>query len=186
MTSDLTAARINMVESQVRTSDVTDYEVQDAMRSVAREDFCGGKTHLAYADVEVEYAPGAFLLKPRDVAKLLQALKPRSGEKAVAIAAPYAAAVLRQIGCAVDESDGAAPNAAAYDLAICEAAVAETPAAWIAALAPGGRLAVIERQGPVGKAKLYVRSEADVGARGLFDATPPFLKGHEPRKSFAF
>jgi len=186
MTSDLTAARINMVESQVRTSDVTDYEVQDAMRQVAREAFCGGKTHLAYADVEVEYAPGAYLLKPRDVAKLLQALKPRAGEKALAIAAPYAAALLRQIGCSVDESDGAAPVAGAYALAICEAAVAETPAAWIAALAPGGRLAVIERQGPVGKAKLYLRTEADVGARGLFDATPPFLKGHEPRKSFAF
>jgi len=81
MTSDLTAARINMVESQVRTSDVTDYEVQDAMRQVAREDFCGGKTHLAYADVEVEYAPGAFLLKPRDLAKLLQALNPGPGRR---------------------------------------------------------------------------------------------------------
>jgi protein-L-isoaspartate(D-aspartate) O-methyltransferase len=186
MTSDLTAARINMVESQVRTSDVTDWEVQDAMRQVAREDFCGGKTHLAYADVEVEYAPGAYLAKPRDVAKLLQALKPRAGEKALAIAAPYAAAVLRQIGCSVDETDGESANAGGYNLAICEAAVAETPSIWIDALAPGGRLAVIERQGPVGKAKLYVRTESDVGARGLFDATPPFLKGHEPRKSFAF
>jgi protein-L-isoaspartate(D-aspartate) O-methyltransferase len=186
MPSDFTAARLNMVESQVRTSDVTDYGVQDAMRAVAREDLCGGKEHLAYADCEVEYAPGRFLLKPRDVAKLLQALLPRPGERALAIWAPYAAALLRQIGCIVDESDGSEVATGRFAIVICEGAVAETPAEWIAALSPGGRLAVIERQGSVGKAKLYVRGDADVGARGLFDATPPFLKGHEPRKSFAF
>src|SRR5436190_10872851 len=142
MTADFAAARLNMVESQVRTQDVTDHAVQDALRVVEREALCGGKAHLAYADADVEYAPGKFLLKPRDVAKLLQALKPRAGERALAICAPYAAAVLRQIGLIVDESDGIEPTAGAYQLAICEAAVAETPAAWIAALAPGGRLAV--------------------------------------------
>jgi protein-L-isoaspartate(D-aspartate) O-methyltransferase len=187
MPSDFSAARLNMVESQVRTSDVTDWAIQDAMRLVRREAFCADKAHLAYADCEVEYAPGRFLLKPRDVAKLLQALRPKAGERALAICAPYAAAVLRQIGCAVDESDGVAVGLGAdYDLAICEGAVAQTPGAWIAALASGGRLALIERQGPVGQAMLYLRGEGDAGARSLFDATPPFLKGHEPRKTFAF
>lgn len=186
MTSDFSAARLNMVESQVRTSDVTDLTIQDAMRATAREDFCAGKSHLAYADAEVEYAPGLFLMKPRDVGKLLQALKPKSGERALAICAPYAAALLRAMGLRVDESDGSAAQAGAYDLAICEGAVAETPAAWLEALAKEGRLALIERQGPIGKAMLYVKSDGDVGARGLFDATPPFLPGHEPRKNFAF
>jgi protein-L-isoaspartate(D-aspartate) O-methyltransferase len=187
MTADFAAARLNMVESQVRTQDVTDHAVQDALRVVEREALCAGKAHLAYADADVEYAPGKFLLKPRDVAKLLQALKPRAGERALAICAPYAAAVLRQIGLTVDESDGVdAPISACYQVAICEGAVAETPQSWIDGLAPSGRLAVIERRGPVGKARIYLRGDGDVGDRYLFDATAPYLSGHEPRKSFAF
>jgi protein-L-isoaspartate(D-aspartate) O-methyltransferase len=186
MTTDFRAARLNMVESQVRTNDVTDHAIQDAMRVVPREQFCGARPHLAYADVEVEYAPGRFLLKPRDVAKLLQALKPRPGERALAICAPYAAAVLRQIGLSVTESDAAGPAGSDYDVVICEGAVAQTPKAWIEALAKGGRLAIVERQGPVGQGKIYLRGQSDVGALGLFDATPPYLPGHEPRKTFAF
>ena len=48
---DFTAARLNMVESQVRTNDVTDVRVQDAMRVIARETLVpAGKAYLAYAD----------------------------------------------------------------------------------------------------------------------------------------
>jgi protein-L-isoaspartate(D-aspartate) O-methyltransferase len=185
MTADFSAARLNMVESQVRTADVTDHAIQDAMRAVPREDFCGGKTHLAYADADVEYAPGKFLLKPRDVAKMLQGIRPKAGERALAIAAPYAAAVLRQMGLTVEEAE-TSPQGAAFDVIVCEGAVAQTPPDWLDLLALGGRLAVIERQGPVGKARLYLRSQDDVGGRTLFDATAPYLLGHEPRKSFAF
>src|SRR5881628_219225 len=97
--ADFTAARENMVESQVRTADVTDVRIHDAMRAVAREQVLpSSKTYLAYADIEVEYAPGRWVLKPRDVAKLLQAARPMPGESALAIAAPYAAAVLQLMG----------------------------------------------------------------------------------------
>ena len=106
--ADLAAARLNMVESQVRTADVTDVRIHDAMRALRREEFTPpDKAHLAYADIEVEYAPGRWLLKPRDVAKLLQALKPMPGEQALAIAAPYAAAVLETMGLTVERLDGA-------------------------------------------------------------------------------
>lgn len=187
MTTDFRAARLNMVESQVRTSDVTDHGIQDAMRAVAREQFCPGKPHLAYADAEVEYAPGRYLLSPRDVAKLLQGLTPRPGERALAVAAPYAAAVLRHIGLAVEESDGeAAARPGAYDLVVSEGAVAEIPADWIAALASSGRLGAIQRQGPVGKATIVVRTEDGVASREMFDASPPFLPRHEPKPSFSF
>jgi protein-L-isoaspartate(D-aspartate) O-methyltransferase len=65
-----------MVESQMRVSDVTDLPLQDALRVVARENCIpADKAFLAYADAEVEYAPGRWLLRPRDVAKLLQALR---------------------------------------------------------------------------------------------------------------
>src|SRR5271168_4590168 len=99
MNDDFAAARTNMVDSQVRPSDVTDVFIQDAMRAVRREHFVpSGKRALAYADTEIEYAPGRWLLPPRDVAKLLQAVVPRAGEAALAISAPYAAAVLAHMG----------------------------------------------------------------------------------------
>src|ERR1700756_3485973 len=106
--ADLAAARLNMVESQVRTQDVTDVRIQDAMRTIPRESLIpGGKGYLAYADLEVEYAPGRWLLKPRDVAKLLQALRPMPGDRCLAIAAPYAAAVIEALGFPVERLEGA-------------------------------------------------------------------------------
>lgn len=188
--SDLAQARLNMVESQVRTADVTDVRIHDAMRAIARETFVpAGKAYLAYADEAVEYAPGRVLLKPRDVAKLLQVLKPQETDKVLAIAAPYAAAILEAMGLAVtrfDAEDLSQPPGGGFDLIICEGAVAKAPAAWTNALAMGGRLGVIERDGPVGKACVYVKAEDGIGRRTVFDATPPVLAGFEPQVGFAF
>ncbi|MBA4792953.1 MAG: protein-L-isoaspartate O-methyltransferase [Phenylobacterium sp.] len=187
---DFSAARLNMVESQVRTNDVTDVRVQDAMRAVPRETLVlPGKAYLAYADSDPEYAPGRRLLSPRDVAKLLQALAPQPGQKALAIAAPYAAAVLEHIGLTVErleEGDLKTLPGKDYDLIICEGAVARAPDAWTAGLAHEGRLGVIERDGPVGKAVVYIRTETGLARRQVFDATPHFLTGFEPEQGFAF
>lgn len=187
--ADFAAARLNMVESQVRTQDVTDIRIHEAMRELPRESFVPDtKGYLAYADMEVEYAPGRWLLKPRDVAKLLQAVRPMPGERALAIAAPYAAAVIETMGVAVTRLDDnlESPPAGEFDLVICEGAVARAPEAWRQALAVGGRLAVVERDGPVGKACLYLRTEDGIGRRELFDAFPPVMAGFEPRHGFAF
>lgn len=188
--ADLAAARLNMVESQVRTQDVTDVRIHDAMRALPRERFVPeGRAYLAYADTEVEYAPGRCLLKPRDVAKLLQALRPMPGERALAIAAPYAGAVIEAMGVSVTRLDGedlTALGGERYDLIVCEGAVARAPQAWLSALEQGGRLAVVERDGPVGKACLYLMAEDGVGRRELFDATPPVLPGFQAQHGFAF
>lgn len=188
--TDLAAARANMVDSQVRTADVTDLRIQDAMLALPREDFAPkGKAYLAYTDAPLEYSPGRALLKPRDVAKLLQAVKPVEGEKALAIAAPYAAAVLAHMGVDVVRHDGDDLNAipaGGFDLIVVEGAVGKASEAWIKALALGGRMALVERDGPVGKACLYVRNADGVGRRVLFDATPPVLAGHEISAGFAF
>lgn len=190
MSSDFAAARLNMVESQIRTADVTDLPLQDALRVVPRETLVpAGKGYLAYADADVEYAPGRWLLRPREVGKLLQHLRPREGDKALAIAAPYAAAVLEQMGVQVTRLDGddlTAVPGANYDVIICEGAVPRAPASWTQALAQGGRLAVIERDGPVGRAVIYVQAEDGVGRRAVFDATPPLLAGFAVERGFAF
>lgn len=113
MQQDFARSRTNMVENQVRTNDVTDLHVQDSMRVVPRERFCApARAHLAYAEAAAEYAPGWFLAEPRDVSKLLQAVRPRPEERVLAIAAPYAAAVMARIGCRVIARQ---PEGAAYD-----------------------------------------------------------------------
>jgi protein-L-isoaspartate(D-aspartate) O-methyltransferase len=188
MTFDFQAARLTMVESQVRTSDVTDYLVQDAMRVAPRETLCPpSKQAVAYADADLEYAPGQYLLRPRAFGKLLQAIKPLATEKALAIAAPYGALVLKTAGLTVDEiaADGAA-TPGAYDVIVVEGAVAEVPAAWTAALAEGGRLAVILRHGPMGQAHLYTRAGGRVVSAEVFDVATPYLQGHAPKAEFAF
>jgi protein-L-isoaspartate(D-aspartate) O-methyltransferase len=190
MSFDFAAARQTMVDCQVRPADVTDPAIQEAMLKVARERLCPpGKAALAYADAEVPLDDGRFLMRPRDVAKLLQAIRPRPGERALAIAAPYAAAVMEAMGLRVERLEGddmSSPAAGAYDVVIAEGAVSAAPQSWLAALAPGGRLGVVQRNGPVGKANLYLRSDAGVGAREVFDATPPMLPGFEQKAQFAF
>lgn len=187
--ADLAAARVNMVDSQVRTNDVTDVRIQDAMLAIPREAFMPeGKTYLAYTDIEVEQTPGRWLLKPRDVAKLLQALKPMPGERCLAINAPYAAAVIETMGATVERLDGADLSQVkpdAYDVIVVEGAVGRAPDAWLNGLALGGRLGVIERTNIVGQAVLYVRGEDGVGRRDLFDAFPPVLAGFELQQGFA-
>jgi protein-L-isoaspartate(D-aspartate) O-methyltransferase len=187
---DFAAQRQTMVDSQVRVSDVTDLNIQTAMRTVPREVFCPpAQSYLAYADAEVEYAPGHWLLRPRDVGKLLQAVRPRAGEAALAIAAPYAAAVMQALGLSVilaDPGDTTVVAADQYDVIVCEGAVSETPAAWIAALAPGGRLGLVVRDGPIGSVRLYLRGPDGVGWRAVFDATPPILPGFEAKAGFVF
>ena len=191
MSVDFAAQRAIMVESQVRVADVTDYAIQDAMRAAPRETLLAvDKAYLAYADVEVEYAPGRWLLKGRDIGKLLQALKPKAGERALAIAAPYAAMVLEAMGLTVtrlDDGDLAAPGGGPYDLAVCEGAVTQVPAGWWQVLsAEGGRLGAIERSGPVGRAELWLRTPHGVGRRDLFDCAPPVMAGFEAKPAFAF
>ena len=208
---DYRTARNNMVESQVRPSDVTDLDLQEAMRIVARERFCApSRGFCAYADMDVEICPGRSLMQPREVGKLLQAAKPRAGERALALAAPYAAAVMSVMGLKVtaQESDGraaavlahaledygvdfrtadlAAPEGADWDLIVCEAAVSEVPQAWTSALKLGGRLAVVQRDGPVGKARIFQRMTQGATSHEVFDATPPMLPGFERARSFEF
>ena len=208
---DFISARLNMVESQVRTNDVTDVDLVDAMRAIPRERFCPpGREHLAYAETEIEYAPGRWLLNPRDLGKLVFSVRPRPGERALAIAAPYAAAVLGRMGLEVTALEPAEDDArvramlvgepvavvggrlpepppGAWDVIVAEGAVAAVPPAWIERLGPDGRLAAVERRGALGKAQLYVRAgEGSVARRSTFDATPPFIEGFQPAPTFQF
>lgn len=207
---DFAAARKLMVDSQVRVNDVTDRALQAALGTVPRERFCApDRPFAAYAETEAEIAPGRRLMLPRDISKLLNALEARPGETALAIGAPYAAAVLAELGLKVtaQEADAAVlavagpaladagvgtvtapftePQGANLDVIVSEGGVGMRPQAWLDALAIGGRLAVVERRGPGGRAVLYVKGREGVSRRELFDAAPDLLAGMAPEPVFS-
>jgi len=64
--------------------------------------------------------------------------------------------------------------------------VSDVPASWTAALAEGGRMAVILRDGPMGKARVFSKIGGQVGSYEAFDAAASFLPGYEPKAQFAF
>lgn len=119
--SEFERARANMVESQVRTDDVTDLRIQDAMRTLPRERFVPkGKAALAYLDEPVEIGQGRWLMDPRSFAKLIHAARIEDGEDVLVIGTGYgySAAVLGHMAEAVValESDPALADAASQNL----------------------------------------------------------------------
>ena len=98
--TDFAAARLNMVESQIRTNKVTDPRIVGAFETVPREVFVGeAKRGIAYVDEDLEVAPGRFLMEPMVLARLLQAAAPKPGDMALDIggATGYSTAVLAQL-----------------------------------------------------------------------------------------
>lgn len=207
---DFAAARKVMVDSQVRVNDVTDRALQAALLETPRERFLpADRAFSAYAEIQPEIANGRLLMLARDLSKLLMALGAKPGERALAIAGPYAGAVLARMGLEVtaQEADAAvfevvgpaladedvqtvvapltAPAGEGYDVIVSECAVPVRPEAWINALKVGGRLAVVERSSAAGKAVLYVRGEQGVSRRELFNAAPQVLAELVPEPTFA-
>ena len=71
---DFASAREAMLDSQVRTNDVTDKAIQAALKFVPRENFVPkAKMALAYSDVHIDLGDGRFMLRPRDFSKMLDA-----------------------------------------------------------------------------------------------------------------
>ncbi|HJW39596.1 MAG TPA: protein-L-isoaspartate O-methyltransferase [Rhizomicrobium sp.] len=98
--ADYATQRFNMVECQVRTNDVTDPRIHDAMLAVPRERFVpASRRAFAYADVPVEIAPGRSLLDPRTFAKLVQLADLHATDRVldVACGTGYSTVVLARI-----------------------------------------------------------------------------------------
>ena len=120
--SDFAAARLNMVTSQVRTSDVTDPRIQNAMSDVPRELFVPETLRaVAYASQALPVATGRALMEPRSFAKLLQAADISRRDVVLVIGAGtgYGTAVLARLAEAVValEEDAALAVQASSNLA---------------------------------------------------------------------
>jgi protein-L-isoaspartate(D-aspartate) O-methyltransferase len=145
--TDFSVQRLNMVESQVRPSDVTDQRIVRAMLEVPRELFVPAEmAQLAYIDGPVPVAARAkggearCLLPPRTFAKLLQLLEiePQSAVLDVGCATGYSTAVLARLARHVValEADRALAEAAKgklETLGVGNATVVEGPLAGGAA-----------------------------------------------------
>jgi protein-L-isoaspartate(D-aspartate) O-methyltransferase len=122
---DFTQARHMMVDSQLRTFDVNDLPLLEAMDSVPRELFVlPGREELAYIDQDMLISDDAerrFMLSPMALGRMIQALGIEAGEKVLDVACGrgYASAVFDKLGAQVTalESDVALATAAKQSLA---------------------------------------------------------------------
>jgi protein-L-isoaspartate(D-aspartate) O-methyltransferase len=114
---DAVAARRLMVDGQVRTADVTDAALLDAMLAVPRERFLPpALAQLAYLDGDIQIAPGRALLRPMVLAKLIQAARitPEDRVLDLGCGTGYSSAVLARLAgkvVALEEDPGLACQA---------------------------------------------------------------------------
>lgn len=76
------------------------------------------------------------------------------------------------------------PGKAPFDVILVNGAVEDVPAAWLAQLAEGGRLAVAVSEGAVRRARLYTASGGKTAWRTPFDTAIPLLPGFEKAREF--
>jgi protein-L-isoaspartate(D-aspartate) O-methyltransferase len=101
---DIEQARFNMIEQQIRTCDVLDIGVLEALAQVRRECFVPAPMQaLAFADLAVPLACGQSMLEPKVAAKALQAMQIKRGENVLEIGtgSGYMAAMMAQCGAHV-------------------------------------------------------------------------------------
>ncbi len=185
-----TAARENMLKSQILTGHVLSPRVLEALMTVAREDFVPDPLKgAAYVDEEIPLGNDRFMMEPLDFARLLKHAAIGEDETVLDIgcATGYSAAVLSKLARKVVavEEDGmlaetaagllaAYPNvvfrknpltngsgeAAPYDAIIVEGAIECLPQALADQLREGGRLIAAEHD-----------AAAKVGVAGLSKLT---------------
>ena len=98
---DFTAARKTMVENQLRTYDVLDYDTLDVMGRIPRENFVPEtRKEMAYLDQPVELGAGRALMTPMVFGRLLQALGVRKTDTVLDVAGGtgYSATVFAMLG----------------------------------------------------------------------------------------
>ena len=97
---DYKAARQIMVDSQIRPNDVANPHIVSALLSVPREKFVPKpRRSVAYSELEIGTSESRALWIPRDFAKLLKAVDPKTSDIALIIGAGagYETMVLAQL-----------------------------------------------------------------------------------------
>ena len=83
---NLEQARANMINQQVRSWEVLDERVLDALREVPREEFVPARHRkLAFSDLRVPLGHDQVMMKPIEQGRMLQSLGLRDGERVLEI-----------------------------------------------------------------------------------------------------
>jgi protein-L-isoaspartate(D-aspartate) O-methyltransferase len=178
---DFALARTNMVKSQVLPNNISHSGLLDALQSLPRESFVLPSQQIfAYSDYALPMGAVRRSLKPLQIARLLDALDLRPGQKILVVGAGtgYEAALAARLGAQVFalESDpalvaigqqadgglvtwhtaplaGGWPEQAPFDAILLCGAVPAIPDAVLAQLQPQGTLVAI--QGNAGDPVMY-------------------------------
>jgi len=208
--------RASMVDSQLRTTDVTDAAVIAAMATVPRERFVPvERAAIAYADRPVPLPNGRALNPPLATARLLDALAIAPGDKVLLVGAAtgYTAALLGAMGAQVvaleDEArlltlaadalgdvpmitliqGDHADGAAAlgpFQAILIDGAVQHVPAALSDQLVDGGRLACAIDDRGVARLSVGRRTGGHFGLAAFADCEAAPLPGFAREKGFVF
>lgn len=120
---DFASARTKMVDSQLRTEDVTDHDVLRAMSEIPRESFLPARLKpLAYVDDDLVLAeagaagPARYLMRAAPLARLIQAAEVEKSDIVldVGCATGYSSAVLARLAdsvVALESDEGLAARA---------------------------------------------------------------------------
>ena len=192
MNAKTEAARRQMIDQQVRTWDVLDARVLDTLAAVPRERFVpAAYREVAFADAPIPIGHGQFILPPALDGRVLQALSPLRGERALEIGtgSGFFAACLAQLTGSVDSieihpdlADGAARAIgelgisrvsietgdalareydADYEVVAVTGALPAPERRFERALTVGGRMFVVIGAAPVMEARLVTRTGGD-------------------------
>jgi protein-L-isoaspartate(D-aspartate) O-methyltransferase len=213
---DYAAQRAKMVDNQIRTTDVTSRTVLGAFLAIPREKFTPEHLKaLSYIDTDINVGDGRYLMEPSPLAKMLQLLDPRAGERVLEIggASGYSAALMADMGAivtTVEESPAVAdfakaaldgvdnvtlvtrklatgyPSNGPYDAIFVNGAVEQLPQALFDQLKEGGRLVAVIGEGLASSARIFVRDAGAVSERFGFNTSVRKLPGFEKTPEFVF
>ncbi len=211
--TNFAAARLNMVESQVRPNGITDHRIIDAMAQVKREDFVpAGRKTIAYLDEDVQLKEGRFLIEPMAFARMihLALIKPTDRVLVVGAGTGYGAKVIARLAKTVValESDpellalargflagdgnvevvegGLAAGhgaGAPYDVVIVEGRIAAVPESLFAQLANEGRIVAAVGNTDVSKMQIATLTDGHRSSRSAFDVSIAPLPGFMVEKA---
>jgi len=213
---DYRAQRTKMIDSQIRTTDVTSHSILTAFFNVERETFVADRLKpIAYIDNDLEIAPGRYMMAPSPLAKLIQLAAITKTDKVLEIGAGtgYATAVIAQLAGSIVavESDAAlleiarsnlqafdnvtlvggdlASGHAAkapYDVIFVNGAVEALPTELFSQLKEGGRLVTVVGEGLSSGARIFVREQGRHSERFAFNASVRKLPGFDKIAEFVF